>query len=180
MKAAIIGRSFYCIMTIVVAVLLQVQDVRAEEISKNFQNDIIKLLKMTGSENIGLQMGVAISNQFIDSLSKQNPEIPQKAVAAIKEEINLVIKEEMPKLIADTVPVYAKHFTQNEVKALIAFYGTPLGKKSIQSMPAVMNECMLLGQAWGQGLAPKLDQRLESRLKREGCAELYIGTTREK
>ena len=58
--------------------------------------------------------------------------------------------------------------SRHEVKGLIAFYGTPLGKKSIQVMPALMNECLKAGQEWGQGIIPNLMPRLEARLKQEG------------
>jgi len=159
------------VLVLFVSILLQTQDLNAEEISKEFRSDIIKLLKMTGAETLGLQMGTAVMNQMIESLSKKNPEIPQRVEAAIKEEINLVFAEEMPRLMAETVPVYAKHFTPDEVKGLIAFYETPLGKKSIQVMPEVMNECIKVGQDWGQEILPKLFPRLESRLKREGFGD---------
>ena len=161
-------KRFGCMMAACIFVLLQVQYLCAAEISKEFQSDIVRLLKMTGAEALGVQMGVAITNQMIDSLMKQDPKIPPKAVALIKDEISVVIAEEMPKLMTEIVPVYAKHFTQDEIKGLIAFYGTPLGKKSIEAMPAVMNDCMQVGQAWGKSIAPRLVPRLESRLKREG------------
>ena len=134
----------------------------------DFKNDIVMLLKITGTENLGIQMGTAITNQTIDSLRKQNAEIPQRAEAAIKDEINKIIKEAMPRLLAESVPLYAKHFTQNEVKSLIAFYKTSLGKKIIKTMPVIMNEGMLLGQAWGQSLTVNLESRIGARLKREG------------
>jgi hypothetical protein len=159
---------FSCIMAVFVLVFLQVRYVCAEEISKEFRTDIVKLLKITGAEGLGLQMGVAVANQVIDSLVKKNPNIPSKAVEAIKDEISKVFAEEMPKLMAEIVPIYAKHFTQDEVKGLIVFYSTPLGKKTIETMPALMNECMQAGQAWGKAMAPGLGPRLESRLKREG------------
>ena len=161
-------KGFSCMMVAFFIVLLQGQHVCAEDISKDFQSDIVRLLKMTGAEALGIQIGVSVTNQMIDSLMKQNPEIPPNAVASIKDEISKVFAEEMPKLMSEVVPVYAKHFTQDEIKGLIAFYSTPLGKKSIAAMPAVMNECMQVGQAWGKDLAPGLVPRLESRLKKEG------------
>lgn len=161
-------KGFSCMMVAFVFVLLQVRSACAEEISKEFRSDIIRLLKMTGAEALGLQMGVAVTNQIIDSMGKNTPDMPPKAVASIKDEISQVFAEEMPKLMTEIVPVYAKHFTQAEINGLIAFYSTPLGKKSIQAMPAVMGECMQVGQAWGEGIAPQIVPRLESRLKREG------------
>ena len=168
MKTGTVGKLLGCMLGIVVSLSLITQGLCAGEVTNEFHRDIGTLLKMTGAEALGLQMAAAISNQMIDSLRKQNPDIPQKAMAAIKDEMNKALAEDMPKLMAEIVPVYAKHFTHEDIKGLIAFYGTPLGKKSVREMPAVMNESMQVGQAWGHGIAPKLGPRLESRLKREG------------
>ncbi|WP_243374885.1 DUF2059 domain-containing protein [Geotalea sp. SG265] len=151
--------------------LLLVQNACAQEIPTQFRSDIERLLKMTGAEALGLQMGAAVSNQMVDSLLKQEPDVPPKAVEAVKDEIRLVFAEEMPKLMMEIVPIYARHFTHEEIKGLIAFYSTPLGKKSIAAMPAVMQECMQAGQAWGERISPVLAPRLESRLKQEGYGD---------
>lgn len=148
--------------------LLQIQICSAGEIPAAFRADINKLLKMTGSEDLGLQMAMAMSNQIIDAMSKEDPGLSPRVIEMVKEEINRVYVEEMPSLMAEIVPIYAKHFTHDEVKSLIAFYETPVGRKSTQVMPAILNECMKAGEAWGEGLAPKLLPRLESRIKEEG------------
>lgn len=163
-----IRRILGCLFMSSLLILAQVQTGCAAEISKEFRGDIMKLLKMTGAETIGLQMGVAVSNQAIDTMARENTDIPQMAVDVIKDEINKAYAEEMPSLMAEIVPVYAKHFTPDEVKGLIAFYSTPLGQKSIKEMPTLLNECMQVGKAWGEGLTPKVLPRLEARLKREG------------
>jgi len=167
-----IKKGIFCMLAGSVLMLLHVQPVCAEEISKEFRSDIVRLLKVTGAEALGIQMGVALTNQMMDSMVKQNPGIPQKTVVVVKDEINKVFTEEMPKLMTEIVPVYAKHFTHDEIKGLIAFYATPLGKKAIQEMPAVMSECMGVGQAWGRRFATEIGPRLESRLKKEGLDDI--------
>ena len=142
-------KGFSCMIAVFVFLLMQVQYVSAGEISKEFRSDIVKLLEMTGAEALGIQMGLAVTNQMIDSMMKQNPEIPPMAVVSIKDEISQVFAEEMPKLMAEIVPIYAKNFTQDEIKGLIAFYSTPLGKKSIKAMPVVMNELYAGGASMG-------------------------------
>lgn len=171
MLTGIMRKTLSCKLVLFIVAVLQVQGVCAAEISKERRSDIVTLLQMTGVEALGLQMGVTVANQMIDALTKENPEIPPPVVTAIKDEVNLVFTEDMPKLMTEIVPVYAKYFTQDEVKGLIAFYGTPLGKKSIEVMPAVMNECMRAGQAWGKRIEPGLVERLEARLKKEGFSE---------
>jgi len=42
--------------------------------------------------------------------------------------------------------------TDEDVKGLIAFYGTPLGQKTINILPKVMGEAQDVGRKWGEGL----------------------------
>ena len=140
----------------------------ANGIPAAFQSDIVKLLELTGAEALGLQMGTAIADQIIDGLSREQPDIPSRVVEIMKDEIRQVFREEMPRYMKSVVPIYARHFTHAEVKTLINFYNTPVGKKSIQVMPQLLNECMAEGQKWGEDIGAKLAPRIEARLSREG------------
>ena len=152
----------------VILVFIQTRAVSAEQASHEFQNDTMTLLQMTGAANLGLQMGTATTNQIIDLLRKQDPDIPQKAVDAIKDEISKLFAEEISTMLDAVVPIYAKHFSHEELKGLISFYKTTLGQKTIKVLPQIMNESMLAGQVWGKSLEPKLRKRLSERLKAEG------------
>jgi hypothetical protein len=137
-------------------------------IPKDLQNDIVKLLDMTGSGKLALQVGTAMANQIIDQIRVKNPKVTQNMITAVKDETSQLMAEKMPSLMGQIVKVYAKYFCQEEIKGLIAFYQTPLGQKTIRSSPQVVNESMLIGKAWGEGLAPELIRRVEARLKKDG------------
>ena len=66
------------------------------------------------------------------------------------------------------VPVYAKHFTNDELDALIAFYQTPVGRKTVSVMPQVTQEAMQIGQRWGQSLGPIIVERVKTRFREQG------------
>jgi uncharacterized protein len=53
-------------------------------------------------------------------------------------------------LTNEIIDVWANNFTMDDMKGLIAFYSTPLGKKLIATLPAVTQQGMAAGQAWGQ------------------------------
>jgi hypothetical protein len=53
------------------------------------------------------------------------------------------------------IRIYAKYFTEEELEALIAFYSTPAGKKSIEVMPDLAREGM---EAGARELSPKIVQ----------------------
>jgi hypothetical protein len=50
------------------------------------------------------------------------------------------------------VPIYDKHWTDEDVKGLILFYETPLGQKMITVLPQVMAESQEAGRKWGESL----------------------------
>ena len=49
----------------------------------------------------------------------------------------------MDEIIARLVPIYAKYYTTDDLKQLIAFYKGPLGQKHIKATPALMEDSMV-------------------------------------
>jgi hypothetical protein len=50
------------------------------------------------------------------------------------------------------IPSYDKNFTHEEIRGLIAFYQTPLGKKSVSVLPQLVAEVQEKGRTWGEGV----------------------------
>ena len=132
---------------------------------------IKELMTMTGASQMGMQFASAMSNAIVGTLKQARPDIPERALKILDQELVAIVQENIDVpggLIDRVVPVYDKYFTAAEIDELIAFYRTPLGRKAISTMPAVMQESMAAGQAWGQSLSPEINRRLEAALKREG------------
>ena len=64
--------------------------------------------------------------------------------------------------------MYAKYFTHADIKGLIAFYESDLGRKAIGNMPDLVREGGEIGQRWARDAMPKIMQTLQARLKAEG------------
>ena len=45
-------------------------------------------------------------------------------------------------LVERFIPVYAKYFTEEELKALIRFYGSPAGIRNLEVSPKIMEESL--------------------------------------
>ncbi len=56
----------------------------------------------------------------------------------------------------DLIGIYAKAFTEAEVKQLVAFYETPIGKKALQQMPKLMQQGAQIGMERVQKHMPEL------------------------
>ncbi|WP_244142171.1 DUF2059 domain-containing protein [aff. Roholtiella sp. LEGE 12411] len=61
----------------------------------------------------------------------------------------------------ELIPVYAKYFTNEDIKQMIAFYETPLGKKTISVLPQISQESAEIGQKYGIAAAKRALQKLE-------------------
>lgn len=139
----------------------------AAEVDPAKAKQIQQLMELTGAQNLGQQFGKIMTAQIYQVLRAAKPETPERAFLVIEEETNNLMEQESPALLASLVPIYDQHFSEAELKKLVAFYQTDLGKKTIAVMPMVMKESVAAGQAWGQAMAPKLMERLEERFKKE-------------
>jgi len=66
------------------------------------------------------------------------------------------------------VPIYARHFSHDEIKQLITFYESPIGMKLIASLPAMNVEAQDATSQWTRELTQKLVQELR--------AKRYVGS----
>ncbi|WP_100613719.1 DUF2059 domain-containing protein [Confluentibacter citreus] len=125
------------VLFLVVTAVIQAQD------TSEFKKETIEFIKLTGS-------GAAFDNaitQIGTMVSEANKEAYQK-------EANATLDGLYDKL-AD---LYMTEFTQAEIKELVAFYHTDLGKKLAEKQLSLTQKGMLMGQSWGmelQGIAQK-------------------------
>ena len=143
----------------------------ADELTPSKRADIERLLELTNSTGIAKQFASAISQQMFQALKAAKPEIPDRALAIMDEELMALLSEQMSApggLTDQVVPIYDRYFTHQEIQELLAFYRTPLGQKTIAVLPQVVNDSILAGQRWAQSLAPEMQKRVTEALQREG------------
>ncbi|HUQ34090.1 MAG TPA: DUF2059 domain-containing protein [Pyrinomonadaceae bacterium] len=74
-----------------------------------------------------------------------------------------VLKEVDPERFVELlIPVYDKHFSDDELKDLIAFYETPLGKKLVSEMTPIMTETAAIGAKYGEQIANRVVKRMQA------------------
>jgi hypothetical protein len=57
---------------------------------------------------------------------------------------------------------YERHFTADELRQILAFYDTPVGKKLAGLQPTLMQEGMLAGREWGMQIGAEVTAQLQS------------------
>lgn len=143
----------------------------AESLTPEKSADIRKLMEATGALRIGQMVTQSAIGQISQALKTARPDLPDEAFTIVSEVSTKVVSEEMTAkggYIEQMLPVFNKYLTHDEIRGLIGFYSTPLGKKAISVMPMMAQEGMQIGQRWAQSIAPKLDQRLKARFAERG------------
>ena len=74
-------------------------------------------------------------------------------------------KVEMQQMLAQN---YASHFTEQELRDVLAFYRSPLGKKVVAEEPKALDESMKSADEWSNKLAEEVVEKLRAELKKRG------------
>ena len=94
----------------------------------------------SGAINANPKLDAAQKKAAIDAVSKELPQAA-KAFASTMNDPRL-----MDELINETMPLYARLYNADELRAMTAFYRTPVGAKMLQTMPQLMSESMQISQ----------------------------------
>jgi hypothetical protein len=89
------------------------------------------------------------------SLRVKNPTIDAPTLTALRREFEQLEVNAIREVMIDGAPIYARYFTANELREMIAFYRTPTGAKALAVMPRASLELL-------QSLAPRMQPLSES------------------
>jgi len=139
--------------------------------------DIKKLLVLIRLEEVVMLAAENTLERFFPILKKataQNNQAVSETVFAILKgsTLSLVKRQISAKggLMDRVVPLYDKHYSHDEIRSLIQFYETPLGKKVTALRPQIAQESMVVAEEWINFLEPLLVQALARSLENEGYA----------
>jgi hypothetical protein len=159
----------YCgrvVAAIALITVLQTHGVAAMDAEK--RANIEALLKDTGMLGNMSRMIDLLIPQIIGSLKKQNQEIPD----AVWDEFTGLCAEEMkrslPELEDPVIAIYDANFSADEIKQLVAFYQSPVGRKIVIQLPQLMQQSVAMGQSWGQQAEARAVERIRAAAKQKG------------
>lgn len=150
----------------------------ADELTPEKRQDILRLME-AGLQSFGttydqLFVGAAADNfkaKLVRSIRVENPDAAKAAMASLNREILAFTKEVVEKAggPADRmVAAYDERFSAEEVKQLLAFYDSPLGKRYLAETVKILSETGNFYDSWTKIYGDDLKQRLEAVAKKEG------------
>ena len=125
---------------------------------------IERLIELSGSAE---QFDLIMDRVFLQYRSMMN-EVPEDAWPIIKEELN---GEMFNELMRSMIPVYAKHYSMEDIQAQIDFYESPAGQRMVKVIPEITDEVTLLSIQWAEKLNKEIQMRIQELGKQEAVAE---------
>tara|TARA_R110002049_G_scaffold51245_1_gene145038 strand:- start:2392 stop:2802 length:411 start_codon:yes stop_codon:yes gene_type:complete len=129
---------FTCLFMVAIATQAKAQTEDTE-----FKQETVEFIKLMGAgdafEQAIAQIGTMVSAENKEAYTKE-------------------AKGTLDGLYEQMAELYMAEFTQDEIKELVAFYKTDLGKKLAEKQLGLTQKAMMFGQSWGmavQGIAQK-------------------------
>lgn len=114
------------------------------------------------------QMADIMVTQVINQERAKTPNVSKKVEEVISSVIRNVVLEHSPKLFEMVEPIYDKYYTHSEIKELINFFESPIGRKYNAVLQPMMQDIIPIGQKWGQDIGPIAAKELEKELRKFG------------
>jgi uncharacterized protein len=126
-------------------------------------------------ELLAIKGGTAMFEPVIPGVveSAKNSLLPTNPnLARDLNEISLQLRKEYEskkaELVYEVAIIYARHFTEQELKELIAFYKTPLGQKMLKEEPVAVDESLKRAQDWSIAFSEVVFGRFRTEMKKRG------------
>ena len=98
---------------------------------------------------------------------QQNPGLA-KDLNKIAEKMRTDLAPRFSELSDEMAKLYATHFTDQELKAILVFYQSPVGKKLLAEQPTVVDASMRYAQDWANKLSDQVIAKMREELKKRG------------
>jgi hypothetical protein len=98
---------------------------------------------------------------------QQNPALG-KDLNEIAEQLRNELTPRFSELSDEMALLYAMHFTEPELKAILTFYQSPVGKKLLVEQPTVVDSSMRFAQDWANKLSDQVIAKMRDELKKRG------------
>ena len=124
--------------------------------------DIRSLMELVGARDVIQDASTRGAEQLRDNLTASLPDSDrgQKFVNAFI--VDYQKKFNPDEVTSQLVAIYDKHFTDDEIKSLLQFYGSPLGQKFAAEMPKIAAESQAANRAVSTRVAKEVLQDLRN------------------
>jgi len=126
-----------------------------------------ELVTATGATSLFNPLIAGVVEQAKLLFLQQNPAL-SKDLTEIANKMRTDLVPRFAELSNQMAELYATHFTEPELKAILVFYQSPVGKKLLAQQPDVIESSMRYAQDWANKLSDQVIAKMREELKKKG------------
>lgn len=129
----------------------------------------------TATEIVTIKGGESLFGPLIPNLieqgkamfEQQNPALG-KDLSTVAAKLRTELAPRMAEVNVEIAKAYASHFTESELKEMLAFYKSPLGRKMVTEEPKALAQAMNFAQHWAQKFSEEVLTKYREEMKKMG------------
>jgi len=110
---------------------------------------------------------ISVVEQTKGALLQTNPQLA-KELNDVSAQLRTEFAPRRDELMSYAAKLYADRFSEQELKDMLAFYKSPLGKKMTNVEPQVLDATFEYVQQWGQKVSEEVMNRFRAEMKKKG------------
>ena len=126
-----------------------------------------ELVELKGGAGMFDPIVVNVVEQTKGALLQTNPQLA-KDLNDVSTQLRNEFAPRRAELINEAGRLYAVAFTDAELKDMIAFYKSPLGKKMLEREPVVLDQTFNFMQQWAPRVGEEVMNRFRAEMKKKG------------
>jgi hypothetical protein len=145
--------------------------VAQEKLTKQKIDNIKALLDLANYKETVRVTWKNLFQQIIKVQQAAKPELKNPTYEKVLMDVGRILVEEMvnenSSYMASVIHTYHRHFTANEIRQMLEWQASPVGRKSARVTPMIVQELKELGELYWQSNQEGLSERLEKRFREE-------------
>jgi len=129
-----------------------------------------ELIATTGATTLFSPLIPGVVEQAKLLFLQQNPTIGAQ-LNEVAAKVRTDLASRFSEITDQVAKFYATAFTDQELKAIIAFYHTPAGKKLLDEQPKIADASMRFAQEWANKLSDEVIGKMREELQKRGIAQ---------
>jgi hypothetical protein len=126
-----------------------------------------QIVEIKGVKSMFAPLVHGVVKKTTDSVIQTNP-MWAKEISDISAQIDREYQPRGQEIVDATARFYASHFTEPELKQILAFYQSPVGQKMLADEPRALDESMAYAGSWGDNLSIEVMSKLRAEMKKRG------------
>jgi hypothetical protein len=140
-------------------------------IGDDYKKKLSTLLEVTGAQMAGEQVAYAIAQETLGAIAATGTEITEQIQKIVVDE---ALSQFPPKfgdiqyLTELYAPLYSEHLTAKDLEALLEFYQSPVGQKTLAALPLIGQSGAMALQQASYEQVPAFQQKVDEQMRAAG------------